>query len=385
MKRLEGCRYQILNYRVPVITILSDDLDEVRETFIRVNTQGMRIGAADRAFARAAQVDLREKAHDLRASLPHGFADLHYEAILLGFTFTDPDRESDVGGKALERAVNRWERRIAGDSAARAGFLKRWGQYRAAFAKALDYLRGHFGVLGLNFLPSQSMASTLAVFFYLHKRQPNAKRRSEIRKWFWATGVCQRYSGRGYRQNVLKDVEFFEKLARTERTRFHVESLADRADVQRTEYTQPAALAKAYLCLLVLQGPRYLNNGEPIPLDLAIASANRSDRHHVFPKGLLNSNGFRHRDYNSLCNICLVVAEENQSIGSKSPRTYLQPFRGKRFFGRAMKSHLLPYRSDSALWREGVPGAFREFRRQRLREICRAFEEAAGVRLFRSE
>jgi len=66
-------------------------------------------------------------------------------------------------------------------------------------------------------------------------------------------------------------------------------------DVLRTEYTQPAALAKAFLCLLACQEPCYLTNGEPVPLDEAIASANRSDRHHVFPKALLNSNGFLHR------------------------------------------------------------------------------------------
>src|SRR5262249_41436574 len=112
MTRVQKCRDRILDYRVPVITVESADLDEVRETFIRVNTQGMRIGAADRAFARAAEVDLREKAHDLRACLPDSFSDLHYSTVLLGFTFVDPDRESDVGAKALERAVNRWEKRI---------------------------------------------------------------------------------------------------------------------------------------------------------------------------------------------------------------------------------------------------------------------------------
>jgi hypothetical protein len=384
-RRVEQCRERVMNYRVPVIVVESADLDEVRETFIRVNTQGMRISAADRAFARASEIDLRDKAHDLRAALPGSFRELPYTSVLLGFTFIDPDRESDVGAKALERAVTRWERHIDGDPAARNQLLHQWGRYRTAFTKALDYLRANFSVLDIGFLPSTNMVATLAVFFYHHKAAPSSKRRSEICKWFWATGVGQRYSGRGYRQNILRDVEFFEKLVRTERTRFRFENLASPSDVQRTEYTQPAALARAFMCLLACQSPRYLNNGEPVPLEAAAARANRRDQHHVFPKALLNANRFFHRDYNSLCNICLVVAEENQVIGAKSPRTYLAPFRRKQFFARAMKSHLLPHTAESALWFRGVKRAFRQFRKQRLRLICKALEEEAGIRLFRPE
>ncbi len=80
-----------------------------------------------------------------------------------------------------------------------------------------------------------------------------------------------------------------------------------------------------------------------------------------------------------------MVAEENQSIGAKSPRTYLEPFRHKQFFARAMRSHLLPHTGERALWSKGVRKAFREFRKQRLRVVCQAFEKAAGVKLFRKE
>jgi len=386
-RRAHLCRERLLDYRVPVIIVESADLDEVRETFIRVNTQGMKISGADRAFARASKIDLREKAHDLREHLPNGFRGLEYAAVLLGFTFVDPEpeREPDVGARAMENAVARWERRMKADGAAKKQFLLQWGRYRMAFLKTLDYLHDNFSVLGLNFLPSVNMLATLAVFFYHHKAAPSSKRRAEICKWFWATGVGKRYSGRGHRQNILGDVDFFEKLARTERAVFHFENLADPSDVQKTEYTQPAALTKAFLCLLACQEPCYLKSGECFPLEKAAASANRGDRHHVFPKALLNNYGFRHRDYNSLCNISLVVAEENQSFGSDSPRTYLEDFRHKQFFARAMKSHLLPYKGDSALWLEGVGKAFREFRKQRLVLICQAFEREAGIRLFRKE
>lgn len=153
----------------------------------------------------------------------------------------------------------------------------------------------------------------------------------------------------------------------------------------KTEYTQPAAITKAFLCLRASRKPCYINNGEPVPLGKEIADANRGDRHHIFPKALLSPYGFRHQEYNSLCNICFVVAEENQSFGSKSPKSYLAEFKGRRFFARAMRSHLIPCDQDSGLWTQGVSKAFRQFRKQRLQVICRAFEDEAGIRLFRKD
>ena len=84
-------------------------------------------------------------------------------------------------------------------------------------------------------------------------------------------------------------------------------------------------------------------------------------------------------------NICFLVAEENQIFGSRSPRAYLADFKGKRFFSRAMRSHLIPCDEKSGLWTRGVGSAFRQFRKRRLQIICKAFEEEAGIRLFRRE
>jgi hypothetical protein len=296
-----------------------------------------------------------------------------------------PDREPDVGERALESAVRWWETRIEQDAGQKKRYLSLWAEFRRAFLKGLDYLHKTFDVLDSAFLPSVNMLATLTVFFFHHRAQPSQRQRAEIRKWFWATGVGQRYSGRGYRQNIIADVGFFKRLAKKDNAHFQFSDLADRSDVLKTEYTQPAALTKAFLCLLAGHKPCYINNGEPVPLCQEIAQANHGDRHLIFPKALLAGNGFHHREYNSLCNICFVVAEENQSFGSRSPRAYLAEFKGKRFFGRAMKSHLIPCDHDSGLWRRGVSGAFRQFRKRRLQIICKAFENEARIRLFRRE
>lgn len=381
LKRIERCRRKLLDYRLPVVMVHSDDLSEVREVFLRINSGGMKISAADRAFARASTVDLRDLAHELRAGLSRAFDNLDFNVILQGLAFVTPGRELDLGQRALESTIRHWERKIDGDGA-ESEFFSLWRRYRTAFGKAVDYLHANFCVLTPGFLPSDYMLATLAVFFFHHRAAPSTRQRREIRKWFWATGVGQRYSGRGYHQNLMADVRFFKRLAKGA-ARFSFADLADPADILRTEYGQNSSVASAFYCLLVLQDPCYIENGESICYGQSVSPPNRGDRHHIFPRALLAQYGFRHRDYNSLVNICLICHEENINFGMKRPNVYLEPYWHKRHFKRAMKSHLIPYKSDSGLRTVGVRRAYAQFRARRLQLICAAFEKEAGIRLFR--
>lgn len=382
IKRIGNCRKQVLSYQVPVVVAQSEHLEEVREIFLRINSQGMKISAADRAFARASRVDLRDMAHTLRAGLNDHFRDLDFNVVLQGFAFVTPEREIDLGQRALEATTRWWENRMEADGQ-QSHFYKRWQAYRKAFGKSVDYLYNTFNVINSAFLPSTNMVATLAVFFFYHPAAPNAKQAKEIRKWFWATGVGKRYSGRGFRTNVIDDVAFFQTLGMNKRKSFRFEELGDPQDILRTEYTKRAAITNAFYCLLAGRKPAYITNGQPIPSTQYASRANRSDRHHIFPKAMLNTFGIRQTEYNSLCNICFVVAEENQQFGMKRPDRYLAEFQSKRHFARAMRSHLIPYDPSSGLFTKGVRLAFKQFCKSRLRVICRAFEAEAGIKLFR--
>lgn len=379
--RLEKCRRRLLEYRVPIVLVHSDELDEVREVFLRINSGGMKISAADRAFARASTVDLRDLAHELRAGINAAFHNLDFTTILQGLAFVTPGRDPDLGQRALESTINWWERKVDGDGA-KSEFFALWRRYRIAFGKAVDYLYANFSVLTPDFLPSDNMLASLAVFFFHHPAAPSARQRREIRKWFWATGIGQRYSGRGYRQNLLADVKFFKRLARGG-ARFSFDERADPMDIVRTEYGQSSSIASAFLCLLVRQDPCYIANGQSIRYGQDVSAPNRGDRHHIFPRALLAHYRFSHREYNSLVNICLICHEENVRFGMKRPDTYLDPFWRKRHFRRAMKSHLIPYKQDSGLQTPGVRRAYAQFKASRLKLICTAFEKEAGMRLFR--
>jgi hypothetical protein len=229
------------------------------------------------------------------------------------------------------------------------------------------------------------MLATLAVFFFHHPGQPNRWQADEIRKWFWTTGVAQRYTGRGYHRNIVADARFFESLARGTRRRFAFRDRLDPVlDIQGAQYSSRSARTRAFFCLLASLRPRYLENGEPIPLGQpTISHANRKHRHHVFPQAQLKTH-FGPRVYNSLCNVCFLVSRDNEKIGRRLPRQYLADCReaGREHFSRAMRSHLIPVGPDSGVWERGTVRAFKRFRQERLALICAEFERAAGIKLF---
>lgn len=123
-----------------------------------------------------------------------------------------------------------------------------------------------------------------------------------------------------------------------------------------------------------------------IPLDRYSTRANRKNRHHIFPRAVLNGRDIPSSRYNSICNICLLTAEENQKIGSRRPRSYLGEVRDNgSYFKKKMARHLIPVNEGSGVWSPNVRKGFNTFIKERRGMICRALEEKAGIKLFRRD
>jgi hypothetical protein len=347
----------------------------------------MRITSVDRAIALMGALDVRAMAQELRQKVREEvFALGGIDPILMGFNLIMERPPLDGDPPKLEAMARRWSKRIERDEKEREQFRKEWHKYQNAFLSAVDYLHYRFPVRDESYLPSANMLATLAVFFFHHPGQPNRHQGAEIRKWFWATGLAKRYSGGGYHRNIVADAKLFESLAGGANRRF---VLGDRLDpfldIQGEEYKSSSARTRTFFCLLASREPRYLENGEPIPLGSSvICHANRKHRHHVFPQAQLRGH-FSSRVYNTLCNICFLVSRDNVSIGMRVPRIYLAEYSeaGRQQFRQVMRSHLIPVGNDSGVWERGVVGAFKQFRGQRLALICAAFEKEAGIKLFR--
>jgi hypothetical protein len=114
--------------------------------------------------------------------------------------------------------------------------------------------------------------------------------------------------------------------------------------------------------------------------------ANRKDRHHIFPRALVAPYRIPSSLYNSICNICLLTAEENKKIGSRRPRSCLGEARDTAgYFKRKMARHLIPVSDNSGVWSTNVGTGFKRMLRERNELICSELEQEAGLRLFRRD
>lgn len=345
---------------------------------MRINSLGMRIGAADRAFARAAKFNMRGLVREVKARLTNGFDRIKSETILQAMALAMGGH--DVGERAIDAMVSKINR----DERERARFDRLWPTLREAFAVATDYIVHELGVPNFGFLPSEPMLVTLALYFYHNGNvRPSRAAKRRLQKWFWGTAVGARYTGRGHRPNILADADFAERLASSPKAHGAFDVRVPVYMLRSTEYGRPGPLSNAFFCLLRLHQPRYLEDGSRIPLGEIAARGNRSDKHHIFPRGLLSRHGIPPDRYNSILNICYLVARENQSVGQRAPRHYFEDVpRSKRARMMVLRSHLIPAGDGRGIWDSSIKRGFKAFLDDRSRLLVRAFQRQAGMRLF---
>jgi len=382
---IRRCRERILRYKAHLMFVRMK-IDQVKECFLRINTQGMKLTAADAIFTKAEGLELRDLVHEAREQLDPAFRDIGEIPILWAIAAIRGGTEAR--GAAIDQAVSRVQKKADQEPRLKKRLGREWSRLVQCLGKAVDYLRQNFSVFNRDFLYSDYMLAMLALFFFWNRGGPSLRQSEEIRKWFWATAVGSRYSGRNFLRCVPEDVRFFKRLAEMPNARFRYSQQVEKADIRRTQYQSHTGTGAAFYCMLALRRPvSILDDGiNPVPLDRYSTPANRKDRHHIFPRGPLRHAKVPLTDYNSICNVCLLTAEENQRIGSRRPSSYLrQPASKKKRFGKKMRSHLIPHDDGSGLWERGVKRGFRRFIKTRNELLCKAFEQEAGIRLFRRD
>jgi hypothetical protein len=339
----------------------------------------MRIGAADKAFARASKFDMRSNVREAQELLKHGFDRVQRTTILQTMALLLGIR--DLGERAIDSMITKLETQ----ERERARFDRAWPKLRQALTKAVDFFVYDLGVPSFEFLPSEPMLVVLTLFFYHNDNaRPSRAVKRRLRQWFWATAVGARYTGRGFRPNILSDAAFAEKLASNVKAHASLKVNVPIHNVLRTEYGRPGPLSNAFLCLLRLNRPRYLEDGSEIPLGEISNRGNQNEKHHIFPRGLLSNYGIGPEKFNSIANICYLVARENQSVGKSAPKSYVQDVpRSARARVLALRSHYFPpLKEGIGILDRSVKRGFNVFLKDRAWVLARAFEQKCGMRLF---
>jgi hypothetical protein len=376
-KLLAEARQRILSYRLAVTFTNTPQIEQVRQTFIRINAQGMRIGEADKAFSQAQDVTPLDRYRNLVAHMTPGFSGIKKELYLRTIMLAQGNRS--LGQKGL----GSWSRDIMKSEESRKWFASEEPKIQKAIRYACDYLKKEFLVQSLSFLPSENMIAVMAQIFYARmNKQPSAIQAKQIRLWFWHTGATSRYSGASYEKNIVGDAAILTKVALGKRASYTVAERDPLHKIRHSTYNSGAALARSYRLLLMQAGPRYLDSGTLILLDGASASGNSKQLHHIFPRAILKRIKVPIEQQNALANICYLSADDNQHIGGRSPADYLKPFARKSFFTRMASSHFIPSSKTSPLWKTPSKATYRLFLEGRSRMIAAAFSKEAGAIIF---
>jgi hypothetical protein len=100
-------RERVLRYPVYLMFVQAK-IDQIRESFLRINTQGMKITTADAIFTRAEDLNLRDIRHEVRQHIDNSFGQIPEMPIL--FAMAAVKGGTEARGQALRSRIQRLER-----------------------------------------------------------------------------------------------------------------------------------------------------------------------------------------------------------------------------------------------------------------------------------
>jgi len=375
------CYKAFHSYKFYSLVIDGLENDDVEEIFIRINSAGMTVSRADRLFANASNVNLRDHMLDTKRGLKYGFDKISVDALqnTLGLAY-DATKIGNVGFNNFLKSI---EKNKKNNEEKKKEFEVKWKKLQYGYEEAVDFLVNTLNVKRIDLLPSQNIYSMLAYFFYLNESRAKTHQIKEIKKWFWHTACGDRYTGSGFNRNIPDDIKYFKRLANGNNARYPITEKILPVDFLKSNYSRAGASStNAYYILLRSKKPKYLINGQEMLLDNVSSISNRQDRHHIFPSALLRRGKINPKWINSINNVCYLASDENQSINKNHPRIYLEDYKRKRHFGSVMKSNLIPYDKTSPVWAYNVRKAFLNFLNLRGKTIISEIEKLAGAKIF---
>jgi hypothetical protein len=376
-KEAEKCYSTFYKYSFYILEFEGMKQEDVKEIFIRINSAGMQVSRADTLFTRASRVALRDHMIDTRRDLRYGFNKISVDAMQN--TLAMAYGAEKLGRKGLQVIINKIEKNKDSDKE----FPKLWKKLNYGYREAVDFMVNHLNIKNINLLPSDNLYSLLSYFFYLTQSRAKLYQIREIKKWFWYTCCGERYSGLGFNRNIPVDIKFFRRLVQHENAKYTITEKIEPIPFLKSNFKdiRGSFINTAYLIMLRNKKPLYMINGEEMLLDDVSAISNRKDRHHIFPDALLKRKTINPKWINSICNMCFLEADENQSFSDNHPRLYLEPYKRKKHFHKVMNSHLIPYNYNSPVWETNVRKGFKNFINIRGKSIIKEIEKLAGKKI----
>lgn len=364
MERLRGIR----NNSLGLIELNADlDVETVAEIFVRINSQGVPLNAADFAMSQMAASE-QYNGHQLRkcidyfchlAIAPEAYADLakdkefvntdyframqwlkHEKKDLYDPSYTDMLRvafTAEFKRGRLEDLVallsgRNFETRAFEDAIAENSFRRLEGAIlrymnETDFKRFIMILRSA-GFVDVSMIRSQNTVN-FAYILYLTLRAQGTKP-SEIemlvRRWFVMSVLTGRYTGSPESAFGLDIRNIDEQDASSYLDSVERAELSDAFwDVGLPQQMDTPVASSPYFNVFLASQVKANNKGF-LSRDHTVQNLleGLSHIHHVFPRGYLKKNGLSRNRYNQIANYVVMQSEINIAIGDDPPATYFQ-------------------------------------------------------------
>jgi hypothetical protein len=335
LNRLQRLR-KIGEYKFPIEIFKSDDYEEVTELFVRINSAGTRLRAAELVLA---QLALR---------LPGAIVEMLDEAM---------DEYEEVGYELDTRFLTRALIAV-GTGQSRFRYLTEfwrkpakevhdiWSRARKGIDSAVNFVRQNARFESSEWLPSFNALIPLAAYFVKHPSiTPNVE--VALLRWFYVASLRSRYSGSGETamDEDLKAIGAEDPIAQLMKNvvpsgssvRVTADEFDDAGSRNPLFPLTYAAARKA--------GAKDWFTGVALAKDV-VGEDHEIQFHHVFPKALLDKAGVARKDRDEIANLAFLAARPNRKISKRPPHQYLAEIAAKH--PERLEAQCVPM--EPALW-----------------------------------
>lgn len=299
------------NYKIPVVTLKDLSLEEVCPIFERINSSGTKLSMYDLMVAAtwSRTFDLNEEAGKIASALePKGFGNIEPNTILkclsaVKFGGIKKDQIlalRDLPESEMDALVQ---------------------ETSSALLRAVDLLSTEFRIYSWEFLPYEALVIVLC-YIFARTNSLSGERLVRVRQWFWRASFSERYrvGGEGF---ASKDLEFIQKFVvdQTGDARM-IGAVPTAGQLANTVFRINNSRARAFILALAIRKPRNLTNSAFIDTTEALSNYNRKQFHHIYPRAHLKRVSDPD-EHNSIANICMLSASENNAISDQDPKKYL--------------------------------------------------------------
>lgn len=314
------------SYRFPIITISLNDYHQAIEVFERINQAGTRISTESiflsetwnqhSNIGKILRTWKKQKGESLTSRIDTVIF-IHVFAIILQLE-KRKQQTVDIRIAALKKIAEEVQQHTGNK------YNKIFKDAVKSVARAVTHLKEEYGIISLSELPSQTMITVLATFFYYQKKALTKKQATELRRWFWRSSLSNRYIGSGYSQHIGVDAKKMRDLAEHNyglnipKTSTKIFAKVKGVDIRTGRSTYRNIIKQA----LWLQTPIFINGNKVSRSDVE-SGQHKPEDDHFFPYDLYRKE-IVGQEINNILNIHFLNRDENNRKKNHLPSKWLQ-------------------------------------------------------------